>query len=1078
VAVAVGLALVGWSGLAQSAGLGRLTVQSALGQPLQAEVEVTAVGRDEAATLAARLASPDQFRAAGLQYNNSLAGLQMAVEERGGRHVIRVTSRTPVNEPFVDLLVELNWSSGKFVREYTFLLDPPELRGSAARQSADSAAPVVPPTAARVAAPAGAGPAPATSIPAPTQSVPTAPPLLAQQPRSAAPAGAAATGPAAAEGLSPADLAREILAQREREREAAAAKGTAPRARRATSPAASGTEPAAIRSAPADTGTAGAVGSPASTVTVSRGETLGQIAARVKPAAATVEQTIVAIYQANPSAFINGNPNLVREGRTLEIPDSQRIGSVDAATASRQLQLAARDFRVYKDRLAAAPVEVQAAARATGSTASGMVTGRVEDRAATAAPDRLELSKSGQSDSSQGGAVGSRDTEASIARQAALNEANSRVAQLERNVSDLQKMLELKSKSLADLQSQLDQVRASGAAVSGSVAQGGAVKGADAAKGGAAAAKAAEAARAEAAKAEAAAKVESAKAEAAKAGAARTDAAKAEAAKSEAARAEAAKAEAARAEAARAEAAKAAAARVETAKGDAARTDAGKGADPAQGGAAKGADVAALTATPSATGSAGAPVGTPAPPTARAEPANPAPEDGFVDGLLGNPIVLPAIGGLALLGAGWAWFALRRRKSEKFEDSLIAADAFTSNSLFGTTGGQSVDTTTGSAISTQITTMSEASPTEVDPIAEADVYIAYGREAQAEEILKEALKRQPERQAIRLKLLEIYSGRKDVQSFETLAREMYEMTGGHNEEWAKVASMGAALDEANPVYSAAVVGGPASYAESDPDRDHENAAAPLTTVNADTIAGPVTVQDDDRVPATGLATGAFGTDRGPATGAFGTDRGLVTGAFGPERGPDTFTTPIPTFENGRLGPSTVVRRQPVDEPVDLNFEPTGFKPDEAARSRKEFDDALDFASSRTGPPSLLPSVEMPSLDLDTKPGHQPDSDFDVDMPALESLASQSSSRGGMTETRQDLDLSAIGLDLEPTTRSGPATLTGAGSGQWQEMASKLDLASAYGEIGDKEGARELLQEVLRGGDPNQQQRAKDMLARI
>ena len=55
---------------------------------------------------------------------------------------------------------------------------------------------------------------------------------------------------------------------------------------------------------------------------------------------------------------------------------------------------------------------------------------------------------------------------------------------------------------------------------------------------------------------------------------------------------------------------------------------------------------------------------------------------------------------------------------------------------------------------------------------------------------------------------------------------------------------------------------------------------------------------------------------------------------------------------------------------------------------------------------------------------------------------------------------------------------GSNSGNWQEMASKLDLASAYGEIGDKEGARELLQEVVAGGDASQQQRARELLATI
>ncbi|MGE0803797.1 MAG: FimV family protein, partial [Lautropia sp.] len=129
-ASAVAIALAAWAGHADAAGLGRLSIQSALGQPLQAEVEVSAVSPEEAATLAARLASPDAFRAAGLQFNNSLAGLRMAVEERGGRYFVKISSNTPIHEPFVDLMVELNWASGKFVREYSFLLDPPELRAS------------------------------------------------------------------------------------------------------------------------------------------------------------------------------------------------------------------------------------------------------------------------------------------------------------------------------------------------------------------------------------------------------------------------------------------------------------------------------------------------------------------------------------------------------------------------------------------------------------------------------------------------------------------------------------------------------------------------------------------------------------------------------------------------------------------------------------------------------------------------------------------------------------------------------------------------------------------------------------
>ena len=85
------------------------------------------------------------------------------------------------------------------------------------------------------------------------------------------------------------------------------------------------------------------------------------------------------------------------------------------------------------------------------------------------------------------------------------------------------------------------------------------------------------------------------------------------------------------------------------------------------------------------------------------------------------------------------------------------------------------------------------------------------------------------------------------------------------------------------------------------------------------------------------------------------------------------------------------------------------------------------------------------------------------------------SGAGQTATLEvpALDLSSIGLDLEPA----PAAASGDGM-KWQEMATKLDLASAYEEIGDKEGARELLEEVVRGGDTEQQKQARSMLAKI
>jgi pilus assembly protein FimV len=122
-----------------AAGLGKITVLSALGQPLRAEIELTSVSSEEANGLVAKLANPDAFRAANIDFNPALLSLRFAVEQRSGRQIVRITSSQPMNEPFVDMLLELSWNSGRLVREYTFLLDPAELRTTQSAQVAPAA---------------------------------------------------------------------------------------------------------------------------------------------------------------------------------------------------------------------------------------------------------------------------------------------------------------------------------------------------------------------------------------------------------------------------------------------------------------------------------------------------------------------------------------------------------------------------------------------------------------------------------------------------------------------------------------------------------------------------------------------------------------------------------------------------------------------------------------------------------------------------------------------------------------------------------------------------------------------------
>ncbi|HSN33032.1 MAG TPA: hypothetical protein VLU41_10140, partial [Ideonella sp.] len=91
-------------------GLGRLNVQSALGEPLRAEIDVTSLSPEEAGSLRIQVASPDAYRSAGVDYNSVLPATQVALQRRSdGRPYLRLTSDKAVQEPFVDVLLEMSW---------------------------------------------------------------------------------------------------------------------------------------------------------------------------------------------------------------------------------------------------------------------------------------------------------------------------------------------------------------------------------------------------------------------------------------------------------------------------------------------------------------------------------------------------------------------------------------------------------------------------------------------------------------------------------------------------------------------------------------------------------------------------------------------------------------------------------------------------------------------------------------------------------------------------------------------------------------------------------------------------------
>jgi pilus assembly protein FimV len=947
-AAAVALALsTGWAGSADAAGLGRLTVQSGLGQPLRAEVEVTALSKDEAGSLSARLAPVEAFKQAGLEYNAALASLRFAVDRRpDGRAVIKITSAQPVNEPFVDLLVELNWATGKFVREYTFLLDPPELK--IAREPVPGSTPVAPLF------------APSTAAVQPPVAPQAASPTVSLPPVASTPSPQAQAAPVA---------------------------------------------PRATQQPPAASAAVKAVSS--GDLKVKRGDTLAAIASRSKPAGVSLSQAVVAIYNANPEAFF-GNVNRLKAGATLSIPDQTAMAAVDQSQARSQVSARSGETQRARALVASKPRRLNVAK--AGQSASGRVTANGAD-AAVVAPksDQLKLSKSKPTvlASDKNVATGNKQAadraeraEAKVATGAAVKEAQGRVVDLEKNVASLQKLLDLKNKQLAELQKQVDDGKSAGPkSATGSIS-----------------------------KAEPAAPVASMKLPEVKAPEVKAPEVKVPEIKAPEVKLADIKAPEIKAPEIKLPEAKIPDAKIPDVKAPEI--------------------IPPIVSTPAA--SANLPETTPVtPPPAAVTSTIPsvpvsspaAAETSMIDDVLENPLALGGLGGLALLGGGYALYAMRKRKKvEKFEDSIIAGDGLTANSLFGSTGGQIVDTTSNNSVfATAMNTNSEASATEVDPVAEAEVYIAYGREAQAEEILKEALKKSPDRQNARLKLLEIMAGRKDVAAFGAVAKDMYEQTGGHNEEWPKVITLGLSIDPNNALYTGA---------------------------NPESGFGAGSLPNDDNPP-TFMAELSNGSDQRSSNAS--------RAAFAP-------TEPM---------------KNSADEFAGLDFD-LGSDDSTIGKAANRLSSAPAPAVSKGGGSGLEKAIggtfDLPTLDLGSSKqvsafdsGANPLADlgdFKIDLPSLEKLDSKMDTPA--------IDLSSIGLDLHGSSHDGHGShgdtavasshaavdLSSADNVKWQEMATKLDLASAYEEIGDKEGAKELLNEVIKDGDPGQQQKARMMLSKI
>ena len=376
-------------------GMGGINVASALGQPLKADIELVSVNKAEKASLVARLASPDIYRGAGLEYPYGTK-FKFQIESRAnGESYIKVSSAQPINDPFVSMLVELTWASGKLLREYTFLLDPPDYVAEQPKPvEVQSVAPVAP-----------AAPAPA------------APPEIAAKPvEQAAPV-------------------------------AAAPVESQPRPMRATAPM----DEKVFAAAPERKPAAAATGE----ITVHRGDTLNNIAMQFKPDEVSLERMLVALYRANADQFDAKNMNRIKAGKILRLPDQGELMGVAQHDAAREIRAQTADWNAYRQKLAAAASAASQPQEAQ-QVATGKIASSVADKTPVAkesAKEVLKLSK-GEAPGDKAGAAGKQMTaqdkknaeqEDAIAKAKGLKEEQARAALLEKNLKDMQRLAQLKS---------------------------------------------------------------------------------------------------------------------------------------------------------------------------------------------------------------------------------------------------------------------------------------------------------------------------------------------------------------------------------------------------------------------------------------------------------------------------------------------------------------------------------------------------------------------------------------------------------------------------------------------------------
>lgn len=479
---------------------------------------------------------------------------------------------------------------------------------------------------------------------------------------------------------------------------------------------------------------------------------------------------------------------------------------------------------------------------------------------------------------------------------------------------------------------------------------------------------------------------------------------------------------------------------------------------------------AAADATPAASSNEAppaAPAEEPAPKPAAAQPRPvpaPAPMPVEEPSLLDNPLV-PAGGALIaiLLGLlGYSTWKRRRAAQAAEQDPSLGDSQLHPDTFFAGSGGQHVDTTDAAATTMAYALSQLDGGADVDPVAEADVYLAYGRDVQAEEILKEALRTQPERTAIYVKLAEIYAKREDAKALEEIARSLQPHTEPGSSEWQRVTALGRQLAPQNPLYADAADA--ASNAPADKPGSGFAAALQASTAAA----------------ATGAAAGALASDTDTASSPELPILDLSAAFAEPsETAPATPATDTTSSASETKGDTSAL-----DSQLDLSSPFTPSEPpslvQDTVQDNDSISDALDLDLS--GFEANLPQSQSTPATEPAAAADQLDDglnfDLNIEAPAAEAAPAEAPSAPA-PDTSLDFDLGSLNLDLGTDTSAKPADNAKPMHNLADDsLSTKLDLAREFNAIGDSEGARALIEEVLAEASGSLKERAQKMLSEL